>query len=331
MKKISRIGIVVPYLGKLPNYFKSWLESCRYNPTVDWFIFTDDKSIYDYPPNVHVFYMEFKDVVKMFQDQFDFPIQIQSPYFLCDFKPAYGVVFSKYLKDFDFWGFGDIDLIYGNIRSFLTEEVLLIHDKVLVHGHFCLMKNEEVNNNVFRREFDGRLMYKEVYTDTKHRGFDEYGDESFNAICERESLEIYKNNLIFADINSWKKHFKLTYVKRVCSNNEIEVLEDEITEVNNSSVFIFNKGKLTRKYIRYGKIKEQEYMYVHFQKRKLTIEVDNVLDKFLIIPNKFINFKDDIDLDFLLKYGKKKFFSNRRLKRQIYIKIRMFIKDNFGI
>ena len=38
-----------------------------------------------------------------------------------------------------------MDLIYGNIRGFLTEDILVNHNKILVHGHFCLMKNEKVN------------------------------------------------------------------------------------------------------------------------------------------------------------------------------------------
>ena len=330
-KNFPTIAIIIPYFGKLPNYFEFWLESCRFNATVDWFIFTDDESKYNYPTNVHVSHTKFEDLIELFQNQFDFKIALQTPYKLTDFKPTFGTVFFEYIRKFDFWGFGDIDLIYGNIRSFLTTSILERQDKILTHGPFCLIKNTEENNNVFRNKINGKLKYKEVFSDANHYGFDEYGNEAFNAICEKSTMKIYKNNLLFADINSWKKHFKLTYVKRVCSNKEVEVLEDEITEVNNSSVFIFNKGKLTRKYLRLGQLKEKEYMYVHFQKRKMAVEPFKVAGKFLIIPNKFVNFEEHIDLDFVLKFGKKKFFSNRRIKRQIYIKTRLFFKNNFGI
>jgi hypothetical protein len=30
---------------------------------------------------------------------------------------------KDYLKGYDFWGFGDLDLVYGDIRAFLTERV----------------------------------------------------------------------------------------------------------------------------------------------------------------------------------------------------------------
>lgn len=334
MEKIiikNTVAIIIPYFGKFPNYFQFWLESCRYNPTVDWFIFTDDNDKYDFPINVHVLYLSFNDIVLMIQQQFEFKINIPSPYKLCDFKPTYGIVFSQYIKDFRFWGFGDMDLIYGDIRSFLTEEILERHDKILIHGPFCLMKNENENNNVFRKEINGKLKYKEVYSDIRHIGFDEYGAEAFNSICEKEELSIYKNQLLFADINSWKKHFLLTFVRKVCSKREVEILEDEVSEINNSSIFVFNKGKLTRKYIRFGELKEQEYMYVHFQKRKMASELKEVKDKFVIIPNKFVLFVENIDIDYLQKFGKKSFFSNRRIKRQLRVIIRMFVKKNFGI
>ena len=37
----ASIAIVLPYFGKLPNYFPLFLESCRKNPTVNWLFYTD--------------------------------------------------------------------------------------------------------------------------------------------------------------------------------------------------------------------------------------------------------------------------------------------------
>jgi hypothetical protein len=36
---------------------------------------------------------------------------------------AYGEIFANELHEYDFWGFSDIDLIWGNIRNFYTEEL----------------------------------------------------------------------------------------------------------------------------------------------------------------------------------------------------------------
>ena len=62
------IVFICPYFGKLPkNQFPLWLKSCKYNYNIDWIIFTDDKTKYDYPTNVKVIYMkfdEFKDILQ---------------------------------------------------------------------------------------------------------------------------------------------------------------------------------------------------------------------------------------------------------------------------
>ena len=39
---MHRIIFIIPYIGKYPWYFPYFLHSCRYNPTVDFLIFTDN-------------------------------------------------------------------------------------------------------------------------------------------------------------------------------------------------------------------------------------------------------------------------------------------------
>lgn len=328
---MNTIAIVMPYFGKFPNYFPLWLTSCAHNPTIDWLIFTDDKFEYNYPENVKVVYKSFAEIVTMFQDNFDFEIILPEPYKLCDYKPTYGEVFSDYLQKYDYWGFGDLDLIFGDIRSFLNYEILNSHDKILTHGSFCILKNTKQNNSIYRKEINGKLKFKEVYTDIKNRGFDEYGKEAFNSICMNENLKIYTNNLIFADIDSWKKHFKLTGVLDLCDHNEKKELEWEKKEEKHNSIFAFEKGKLFRYFIKNNQISKKEYLYVHFQKRFMICDKwQDLGNDFLMIPNKFVEYTGNVDKSYLDKYGKKLFFSNRRIKRQLYITIRMFLKNKVG-
>lgn len=56
---MTKIALILPYFGKLPNFFRIWLDSCRANLTVDWLLFTDDESKFDFPPNVRVTRMPF--------------------------------------------------------------------------------------------------------------------------------------------------------------------------------------------------------------------------------------------------------------------------------
>ena len=45
---MKKICYIVPYFGKLPKNMKLWLNSCKTNPTIDWLLYTDDKTVYDY-------------------------------------------------------------------------------------------------------------------------------------------------------------------------------------------------------------------------------------------------------------------------------------------
>ena len=48
-------------------------------------------------------------------------INLRSPYKLCDLKPAYGYIFNNLLKDFDYWGYSDLDLLFGNLDELLKK------------------------------------------------------------------------------------------------------------------------------------------------------------------------------------------------------------------
>lgn len=37
---MNSVCIIIPYFGKLPNYFQLWLESCKNNDSFTWLVFT---------------------------------------------------------------------------------------------------------------------------------------------------------------------------------------------------------------------------------------------------------------------------------------------------
>ncbi|MHA1757075.1 MAG: DUF6625 family protein, partial [Promethearchaeota archaeon] len=101
-------------------------------------------------------------------------VNIKYPFKLCDFRPAYGLIFSDYIKNYDFWGYGDLDLIYGNIKYFITDQILADYDIISNHpdfitGHFCILKNKQFINELFK-EGD---YYKAAFMNKKYIGFDE--------------------------------------------------------------------------------------------------------------------------------------------------------------
>ena len=43
---------------------------------------------------------------------------IRNPRQLVEFKPAIGVVFQEYLRNYSHWAFGDFDILMGDMNSF---------------------------------------------------------------------------------------------------------------------------------------------------------------------------------------------------------------------
>lgn len=173
--KIDSIAILICYIGKLPWYFNYFVHSCKYNPTVEFVLVTDDTSYVGViPGNVKFFYQSLTGINSLASEKLGFATNITTGYKLCDFKPCYGVIFSDLLKDYDYWGHGDIDVIFGDIRAFLTQDLLAYHDLISVRhdfltGQFLVFRNCEKMNNLFMQSKD----YKMVLSSEKHFCFDE--------------------------------------------------------------------------------------------------------------------------------------------------------------
>ena len=86
---MKKIALVIPYFGTLPGYFPLWLMSCRYNPEMDFLIFTDDRRPFDWPENVKTVYMTWEEMQGRIRGAFDFPAAISKPYKLCDYRNAH--------------------------------------------------------------------------------------------------------------------------------------------------------------------------------------------------------------------------------------------------
>jgi hypothetical protein len=107
-------------------------------------------------------------------------INLFDGYKLCDFKPTYGVVFEDYLNHYDFWGYCDIDVIWGRISRFITEEILNTYDIVTTKtaylaGHFTLYRNSGIARDLFRCTDD----YKIILADKENKYF------AFDETCHR--------------------------------------------------------------------------------------------------------------------------------------------------
>lgn len=104
----------------------------------------------------------------------DIPFAPKNPYKLCDVKPAFGYIHEDELRGYDFWAFGDLDLVWGDLRAYFTAERLARKDLFATHarrisGHCCLVRNTREMREAFRlmRDWQPRM------TDQKHHALDE--------------------------------------------------------------------------------------------------------------------------------------------------------------
>jgi hypothetical protein len=267
----KNICFIVPYFGKLPNYFQLWLNSCQKNSEIIWKIFINDKSEYRFPKNVHVNYIDLVDFASKIQNLFDFQINIHTPYKLTDFKPVYGQAFSDEIKGFGYWGYCDIDLIFGNIKKILKKPMDEGYDKILTRGHFSLHKNNPEINQLYRNMNEH---YKKVFSRKEFFSFDEWSPGGINEIFLKSDKKIY-DEIIFSDI--YIGSYTLIPRQAMVRENRSE-----------SSIFYWDSGELKRIYKNARALITEEILYVHLQKRKLKVSSDCLSsERFVIVPNEF--------------------------------------------
>jgi len=119
--KANDICLITCWFGSYPWYFQYFIKSCSYNNTIDFILITDNtEPIPNKPYNITVIHKTLKEIQLTASDKFGFTVSLTYPYKLCDFKPAYGFLFQDLIANYSFWGNTDIDIIYGNIRGFIS-------------------------------------------------------------------------------------------------------------------------------------------------------------------------------------------------------------------
>jgi len=300
-----KVVFILPYFGKLPNYFDLFLKSCSYNEKFDWIIITDDVSKYNYPKNVKVIYEKFDYIKEVFQKKIDFNINLDRPHKLCDYKPAYGYLFKEIISEYDFWGHCDPDCIFGKLDSFIKEELLNEYEKIFTLGHMTLYKNEEKNNFLFKEKINGKRIYKEVFTVSKGCVFDEQNKNSINTIFINNNVSLYKKSFC-ADIDPYNNNFRLSIYDLENDRYNLEDIKKQI--------FYWDSGRLIRRFN--NNLSEEEFSYIHLQKRNMDNNINNIesCNKFLIVPNEFIGLESDLNDNIYKRYCSPKLLNTQFLK-----------------
>lgn len=289
----KKIALVILYFGSLPEYIDVFLKSLEFNKDIDVIIFTD-QILSEKMENLIVKRSSFDEIRERIQSKFDFKICLDRPYKLCDYKPTYGYVFEEELKEYDFWGYCDLDQVLGCITKFLPNYILEKYDKIYQYGHLTLYKNTKDNNCRFM--IDKGMNYKEVFSTNVICVFDEIiGIQNKYDMLQIRTYKKRDN----ADISPW--HDKFLRV-------ESHLTEKEKKDFNyKEQIFFWENGKIYRAALKGEKIIYEEFNYLHFQKRKLVKHFDNIekINSFFITKSGFYMKKDGFNItrDDIKKYN----------------------------
>ena len=149
----TNLAFVVPYIGALPPWSALFFESCERNPAVTILLLTEHRPTSSIPPNVVVIPTSTADLLSRIRATTALPLTTLLGHKLCDFRPFFGLMFADLLVDFRFWGYCDVDMMFGDLSKALRSEVLESSDVFSANssqcvGHFTVMRNVEKVNQL---------------------------------------------------------------------------------------------------------------------------------------------------------------------------------------
>jgi len=170
------IAIFIPYFGSWPDWIDLFFETARRNPTIDFLVFADCDAEAFAAPNIHVRPTSFDEYVERARSALGLPFDPPDGYKLCDLRPFFGTLHETEFSGYDFYGWCDTDILFGDIRRFYTDEVLARFDVLSTHadrisGHFALFRNTRRNRTMYRRIY----RWQQHLLDPEFVGLDEHG------------------------------------------------------------------------------------------------------------------------------------------------------------
>ncbi|WP_410004682.1 DUF6625 family protein [Aequorivita nionensis] len=250
---MKSILLIIPYYGKWPIWFDAYLLSVAANPTVHWLCPTDCEIPENYPSNITFLPITLSQLNNHVNEVVEAEVPLNHRKF-CDLKPAYAEIFSEQLQGYDFWGICDVDIIWGDIRKFISEEILNEYDiissrKEEISGHFNLFRNTQQINSLYRK----LPSYKSLYAVPKIKRVDELVLSNY-----------IKNDTFFKGLD-----LKVFWSKILCNQENGRDSHQEYY----LDKWLWNDGKMLE--LKNGK-PVNEVMYLHFINWKRTMKYSEI-------------------------------------------------------
>lgn len=170
------LAIIIPYFGRWPAWIEFFIETCKWNPDIRWLLYTDCGAPKNRADNVWIRHISFIDYKALARRRSGITADPDDPYKLCDLRPALGQIHADDIAGFDFFGFGDLDVFYGHIRSFYTDALLNAYDVLSTHpdvvsGHFAVLRNTDMLRRAYELMPFDHWMWKPEYFRVDDREF----------------------------------------------------------------------------------------------------------------------------------------------------------------
>lgn len=216
---MNKIALIIPYFTTCPPIWMGLnFYTCSKQNNIDFVYFTDSDEIINLAskyPNIICHKVSFVKYCENASKHLGVDFHPQHAYKLCDLRPFYGFIHQDMLKQYDFWGYGDNDLIYGNLNVLTNQDMLQAYDVITtmserIAGHFAIFRN----NDKYRMLGFKCPRWKEHLLSSEHVGFDE-SDWVRLVLPEKRLLTALFKGL-FKPFMSYERWVKCTY--RLYSN-----------------------------------------------------------------------------------------------------------------
>lgn len=278
---MKSVILILPYFGKLPDIFPLFLKTVSKNPNVHFLIINDCKEKISYPENVILLSQTFSEFKELIELRLGTTIALEKPYKLCDYKPIYGYVLYEQIKQYDYWGYCDCDLIWGDLYSFIAPLMEKEYDKIFASGHLTLYRNTPENNELFRSE-NNSVLFSLVSESNQIYWFDEdyKGKDNIHDIFLKSGKNVFSEDLSLnfnIDTNCFQRK---VYSPEKRYYIDIPYEKEQYYWENGKLFQIKKNGK---------DIEITEYPYMHFQLRYMHgVGLALSKNQFKIVPNRFL-------------------------------------------
>ncbi|QKE29655.1 hypothetical protein AACT_2572 [Arcobacter acticola] len=241
--------LIIVYFGVFNEVLKKSLDTLTDN-NVDVFLFTDKPVLLEEKENLWNHQISRSELESLTLKTLNISQEFNDYYKLCDFKIFYYSILKQYIqKQYDYIGFCDLDVVFGNLDYFLNKPITEKANVVGSRGHLMLFETQyykKITSDLLKLNSIKRLLES-----NENYALDEF--EFLHIYLEKEKS---KKNIIWNQDISLKavdlNYFTENYI---CVNRKL-VLTSYLKKNLNIEVIFENS--------------QTEYIpYIHFQKRKI--------------------------------------------------------------